>query len=321
MNVGAFDAEDAAAVRAGRATFDAAAAKACIDGWSQIPCSDKSVIIWPPTACSRVLVGRVALGGACYGTRDCAGGRCDATTACPGVCVAAPVPGDACSGVFCDGASRLLCVAGRCATEGGVGAACDDRLDCEQGLACLSSACATAMEAGGACSRNDDCAEGLYCLLPGSGGGGGGGVCTPQVARGGTCREDQAHVGALGQCALGLGCAGSVYDAVSGRITPGTCEPAVDAGGACSAVATWNGCLPHLACVGGVCVVPPTSGPCGSDPAARCTSGEAYCDATTQQCLPTKAAGAACASGAECQSEQCLANACAPLRAPNCLEP
>lgn len=305
------------AVKAGRVKYDATKAQACIDFYTALSCEDlaRGLTNGIPNPCKAAITGTVPGGGACYDSIDCAAGTCSRmNNACPGKCVDyAAANGDCTMGGSCDGGAGYRCIAGRCAMPGGAGAVCGTAADCTAGLACIGGKCATPGGLRAPCKTREDCAAGLYCE-PGTMVGQS--MCATQVAAGGACGSDLKAFSVIStQCAGTLVCAGAQVGAMA-QVTPGRCAPPSELGGPCTEIPQGAngiaGCLLGLACSGGKCVVPPTTGPCLVDAYAPCKVGAAYCDKNSKTCQPLKADGAACTGAGECQSRNCDNMVCAP---------
>jgi hypothetical protein len=167
------------------------------------------------------------------------------------------------------------------------GASCESDDDCVSGLECYSGRCAALPGAGQPCLDGSTCAGDLYC--------GSDELCHAPQGAGGPCPEGSEACGddlycdlRSNTCARYLGsgescrhanavCVDGLYCAVAA----GTCEP-----------------LPG---VGGDCVE--SSGECADD---------LFCDAASATCRAPQADGAACTEDAECRSDNCDGDTCAP---------
>lgn len=264
---------DAILLDPARVGLDCAALADCTSGLGIAACRGPGSQVG---ACYRVLVGRVAAGGACTDDLHCAGGGwCDARPGCEGVC--RPPLAD---GAPCDYAGR--CAPGStcatvCTPRGGLGAPCapagNDPL-CAPGLFCIAFACAAPRPVGAPCALGDTCAAGSYCEgieCDGNQGQCAGmtGACTASREGGAACVDDL-------QCASGH-CIGQFKD----QAQPGTCGPPS-----------------------------PIGGPCTPDRVDCQLTLE--CDAATRACIPWVDPGGACAlggpwcaAGTWCASEGC----------------
>lgn len=92
--------------------------------------------------------------------------------------------------------------------------------------------------------------------------------------------------GTTSTCSPGLTCKGLAAD---GGL--GVCAIPLDIGGPCTQGAESTGCAAGLICQCGTCELPPSHGPCAS---GSCEFGVAYCDTSSNTCLPVKQVGAAC---------------------------
>lgn len=190
--------------------FDRDAAQRCITALEQPPdCSGATV-----PECDRVYVGMLAPGDACSVDAECtapegATANCDGTCtiqsrgtagqACSASCESFAGSGWVCSGgglddieeVQCWRDDGLVCSEGTCTALGGPGDECSFDDECRDDAYCDGAACQARVEAGAACAQSGECATGTYCAE----------VCTPQLAEGEACSEDE-------QC-LGQNCAGT----------------------------------------------------------------------------------------------------------------
>jgi hypothetical protein len=227
-----------------------------------------------------------SIGSPCYNDTDCPGATCAFTDPCPGKCVPYLTEGEMC-GWLSDGSGPT----GGCAP----GFYCDPRA-----LACLADPLPDAgsyVDAGAFCSIfGPSCNPGLFCMgiFPDNG------VCSPIVGEGGPCPPGDAANG----CDQGLICKGFGFEPDGG-----TCLPPMDAGGPCLVGADGDGssgCLWGLVCLGGICQVPPSSGPCLPPPEVfECDLATSFCDSSTNSCVPKLAQGGACTGDLECASSLC----------------
>ncbi len=216
---------------AGRLAFDSKLAQRCLMLDDARGCSADAHRAYE-AECGSVFVGRVAVGGACMESGECAGGGdCEVTASgTAGNCLAALAVGQRCDpeadhcghSAACDPIS-MLCAADGAATLGALGDACQVDL-----------------------FGDTDCALGLYCddsLTTPS--------CATPLAAGADCAT-------LFACADSLSCAGLTIDASSGAVTSdGKCSPFADVGGACDASADVSGCPFDMRCEAGACVAGP----------------------------------------------------------------
>lgn len=216
----------------------------------------------------RAVEGRVALGGACTSSDDCAG---DAfcTDACGGVCTARVALGAACT-------SDDECT--------GVDVKCNYESE-----TCMAVTRIANVAEGGACDEQHTadkvtisrCASGLACYAE---------VCTAIVAKGGTCDDDHTP------CELGTICMPETEDAASGTCVP---QPfTVGAGQACDALGTFVSSArfcniaENLGCFDGTCLLL-GDGSVGSRclnldlAGGECDDGNA-CDEATNTCQPVE---------------------------------
>lgn len=272
-------------IERGTLTYDASAARACIDQSRALGCD--AFIAPAPEVCSRVFIGTVEDGGDCSVNDECAG--------------------DA----YCD---SPLCPdqAGVCTPTGGTGDACAADAECTVGLACEDQVCRVpASTSGGECGGD----SGLECPLDEFCSGDSPeerGTCVPwdsirTQAEGDACDPENDEL-----CEQGLACAiTAVIPAVTWE-----CRARVGAGEACS-VAVPNMCpdthycdTPAMA-FEGTCEELPSDG----EPCATTVFGEAcapghVCDPTTTECVQPQDNGAACDSAAGCFSGNCEGGTC-----------
>jgi hypothetical protein len=154
-----------AAVDAGKVTFDATKAQACLAGIASWSC-DRTVVFanrWTPPECSEIFGGTVADGGACGLSRECVSNVCT-VPACPmgccqGTCATgtpSPPPGrvgDACPNgqcyaSYCDPTSM------KCVALLPAGATCTTTSQCDMGLTCAGTCVSDGAALGGPCTPN-----------------------------------------------------------------------------------------------------------------------------------------------------------------------
>lgn len=301
--------------------FDAMATAPCLAAWRDAACET----VVDAAVCDDAAPGVVAAGSGCHADVDCEGDLfCDRSSTCPGVCAArvaldaavkegqqcvregyardgtcqarvavgascaAPTPDAqprACAlGAFCNGES--LCQA---EVRGAVGDDCREGLPpCARGLAC-GLECLPARGLGAACDRWDSpCQEDLSCVE---------GTCVAPGLTGAKCDPFDAK------------CADTHFCKQEPGSFDGACQPRAALGGACS----WRdffGCRDGLYCEdpddGGVCVPKKVEG-------ASCVN-ESECPqfttCTNSVCTRLGAGGAACESGHQCLSGNCLGDRC-----------
>jgi hypothetical protein len=171
----------ASALARGRATFDATAARRCVDMLHAQPMTqsreDDTFFLHAP--CDRVLVGTQAEGGPCRFSVECGDGLACVgyRSGTDGVCKKPPRAGETCSiqayatilngpaaalhhapcahGAWCDGAV--------CQPRAGTGKSCKFDEACAEGLACARGRCAPRASRGRACAASADCMFGLWC--------------------------------------------------------------------------------------------------------------------------------------------------------------
>lgn len=264
-------ASSVASVKAGKATYDAAAARACLDAIAG-QCELMVVIQGrlQPEPCTRIFTGEVADGERCVADAECMAGS---------FCGMLPIRG-------CDG----TCTRG--------GTMCNNDTHCNAGQVCdqvhrtdLSAGTCAAPVAGGEsepCGTNLSCSAGLYCKYNNNGPS----TCARFVQMNDACDNDR--------CAEGLLCAG----ADDGSSTP-HCLPPAGKGEPCQGSEQCGAVVSTLVCdpTTQKCVDAPTTGPCFG---ARliCNPLTSYCNVVgpaSYMCTPYQALGSSCTpSGDPC---------------------
>lgn len=278
-------AQYADAVAAGRMTYDASKARACLDEIAARTCS--TLYLRETATCRAAIDGTVELGGSCSLDGECQGvAYCKSESrTCPGACTALGAAGDTCEDDD-ECSDGLICSeAGTCATPGAVGATC--------GLAGMT-----------------DCSAGLVCA-----------GADEQSATPGNCAKPSLTA-ALGEacsigstwtlCASGLSCA--VKETTPALAFECVTTGSYAAGGPCK-IAVPDACPAGQLCdvtgtgVDGTCKVAPAAGePCASSPITECADG-LTCVAGT--CVAKATNGVACTADEACYSKRCVAGLCA----------
>lgn len=290
-----FDADLPKAVAAGRATFDAKSAQTCLDALNARSCDESQPDI---VACQQAVKGALAVGASCNWLYECAQGLCtsDVGATCPAKCGPVSGLGQPCDPP-CDARLGLRCIDNACSLPHKADEKCASDTDCASGLWCDGfGKCAARAFAQAACDGDNECTTGLWCDRSPEGG-----LCRAQVRSAQACTASSAEA-ILHACVDGDVCRGFTF-AKTGA-TPGICAPTGEVGSSCIESAQVTGCGNGLVCKGGACAEKPTSGPCSA--VDDCKDGVAFCDG--MQCQLLKAAGAACATGAECASHDCDAS-------------
>lgn len=294
-----FDASDISnledSIAAGRTRFDASLAATCLR--MTPPSTDCEWLPGPgpedDSACSRVLVGTVALGEDCYAHHECgAGAYCQPNdSACPGVCTTKkPV------GATCEDNHECLITAGFAGCDNGICVMHAIRRDALLGEDC------------GVLPNGDFvlCASNLACdALPTRAG-----FCRVPIAIGQPCAPEAPCEG----LALCHEQRGVCQDAELATENGQSCDSETSRSIVCDPLA-------DLVCVNGACAAQAPgilNGPCTHDDTGRfgCSSG-LYCDLTSDLCLPLKSAGDPCVFDHECEVEcdepsgVCVSEACA----------
>ena len=240
-------------VAAGRTSYDAATALACLEARLVLTCdvTDKAWLRGPP-ACRDVFAGTVPDGGACFVSSECVSDECTA----PGC--------------------GMACCAGTCAPTvavGDIGQACGNGR-CVDAAYCNGGTCTAFVAAGGMCSAPFYCASGLDCVA---------GTCQDLPDRGQSCPMGLC-AGAGDHCdvdtrtcvplaSLGRPCATSAGCQQPLRCGSGTCREPAALGQVCSAVIE---CVPGAYCgPGNICATPRADGEACADD-GECSSD--YCD-------------------------------------------
>jgi len=250
-----------AGIANGTIKYSSGKAGDCVDELSGESCEFTG--LHNPSACSDILSGTVATGGACTIDEQCANhGECAPTD-------------DSCN-------PSTACCAGTCAggtTESALGGPCDDEMHtCAATAYCKTAetgpgTCTALVTAeGGACDELAACVNPLYCNL--------------NFQTGvGACKKPAASNAACSRMDL-LPCAdGRDYC----NATSLTCVRRVAVGAACSAMAP---CVNYASCVTGTCQADiPLGGTCNPQSGADC-AGDLDCVGTTCQ---VPAAGPVCA--------------------------
>ena len=141
----------AAAVSAGKATYDPAVAKTCLDSFANRTCNFTGTHSDPNDPCNHIFTGKVGVGGACFEPDECmGGGQCQYPSGCD---------------------PQTMCCAGSCQAvpqQGGANAPCTSSQECMAGLYCRNTTnpgmCVPVItQAGQACDSFDSCANPMAC--------------------------------------------------------------------------------------------------------------------------------------------------------------
>ncbi len=311
-----------ALVGAGKMTYDAEAAAACV---ATIKQSCAQALAADTTAtCVQMFTGTAPDAVACAVNAECKSGFCKldySKPACAGQCAQPSKLDGFC--VFDDGCAKgLACILGKCgpASGGKLGDPCSDTT-CGAGLYCEqtgegTSECMAKVGKDQACTLPSQCEKGLHCGLdPISFAG----VCTPPADVGQACKPDAgAESFGPGQgtaCVTGSVCSFSAADKAS-------CLPVVASGQPCSHPFQCDKL--DLTCVGwtpggkGVCGAYPKQGETCIPPggiAGKYQSCQDYLPCVGDQpvCTALPGEGGACsgqcASGFSCVEGMCMAPA------------
>ncbi len=326
-------------VAAGRVSFAAGAASACLGEIKALDCGSLAASRGVPSDCARVFQGTVPVGGDCFpialpGAQECvAGSHCVADSHCPGVCQPDGTLGESCdpsighcaAGLTCNytDIGQAICVAAP--PEVSVGSPCAGSDDCESAgalLVCEGPAgpidgVSSAPPAGsgtcqkpaahGPCNTKDECStNNCVAAVPGTTTG----VCMPGKVVGDTCIPGAGqcgrgtYCGAAGKCVelpvVGQSCAGNAGEGTA--CINGYCSPLTNT---CAAFLTTGTACHGQANLGQLC-----------NPADTCSQSWGIC-------LPACAPGGKCGGPGQicCANEICASGftcslgACAPAAA------
>ncbi len=318
LSCGAFVDPAARSVAAGRATFDAAGAEACVASLRGDACPGEQwrslLFACEPT---RFFSGAVGPGDPCGSGAECDDtGYCSILTGnCEGVCLSYGLEGDCCappcgSAPCAPGLSCAPDASGNRSCQRPGEGACASRLDCAAGEACVIEAgagsCAPLPAEGEPCTVGTDppfCLPPFACDAPNAEGAAG--TCAARKAAGEPCQASWS-------CEPGLVCAG--IDAASGQ---GTCAAPRAVGEPCAPLpqgALWpaDDCVPTAQCDPETltCAGPPGLGePCrtaGGD-AGSTGCAEGFCrtaaGSTEGTCTPLLGEGESCATAQQACGE------------------
>jgi hypothetical protein len=194
------------AVLHNRATFDADAAKHCIQMLKDTPLARTSQndTLFGHYPCNAVLLGQQPEGQPCRFSVECKEGlACEGyAIGVDGVCKKPPKVGETCiiqrfgnilnvaaatphhpacvAGAWCDGS--------KCQPRIAAGKPCTSPDGCASGLSCVLGKCSRLGAEGAACATSTECAFGSYCDHTVEGGGG---ACTPSHGAGAACTAQE----------------------------------------------------------------------------------------------------------------------------------
>lgn len=164
------------AVAAGRTTYDASQASACLSYLHGLSCVAFASRDEADNACKHALQGKVDPGSQCYDDVECkAGSFCKkGAVSCPGVCKLYASGGASCSDASGDRClSGYSCVGGTCTQDVGSAATCStgaNAAHCGPGLYCkyanpndLTGTCAAQLTSGTCKNLYGDCADKYAC--------------------------------------------------------------------------------------------------------------------------------------------------------------
>lgn len=273
----------AAAVAAGRMTYDRAAGEACLVAYLRADtCDDPE---WSVPACQAAVSAATLPGGECLGHSDClAPSTCySADGSCPGRCTSFAARGAACGGavgcapgLFCDGSST-------CQPRKVSGEACSGG-DCLENLSCDAGSCSYVASLGEACGALPcDPTQGTYCD----------GTCRLKPVQGEPCGPGQL-------CATGHYCSALDANCYLLPTAPVALGQPCAAPAFCAADAWCDATVPTPICKTRLGV----GSPCLSDEAClRPASCDRSGAPTEWRCVAPRVAGSACdLAGQACQS-------------------
>lgn len=254
----------------------------------------------PSSAC------RIALHGTAQKSQPCTQGLC-ATTVCLssaglcGSCADATADGGTCSGdATCDPA--FVCAGGVCKAVGSVkaGGPCSHDYDCAAGSACVAKTCAARLAEGSPCKiGSKPCKAGLVCRADKPDGAPN---CQAPAKQGQACFQVKLTKNADNECDTGLRCSFE-GDLSKVSVPQGTCLPLAKFGDACKSVFQ---CGPYAVCQGGKCKPFPAAGEaCASEPNLQsepiCGDG-LVCNTGTGKCKAGGKSGEYCTDSGGCQT-------------------
>lgn len=119
----------------GKLTYDPAKAKSCLDGYAALTC--EGLTNPAPSGCDEIFGGKGTAGSACTINAECVPGTfCRAANACPGVCANKIAEGGDCRQTD-ECAAGLKCSSLKCSPVVALGAACDEKRECLADALCL----------------------------------------------------------------------------------------------------------------------------------------------------------------------------------------
>lgn len=276
-------------ISAGTVVYHPEKGQACLDALASIGCEDVAIRL--PEVCEEAIEGKIARGGECNGSEECAGGDfcAFAASVCPGTCSAPLAAGEECS-------EDDECAAG---------------LTCQSGAPASPQTCRAPADIGEACGAADDprCITFAACVGEDTG-----------ANKSGTCKliKDIATVGVGNACKPleeelcqeGLSC---VIETTMPSLTY-VCATEAQSGGACK-VGFPDPCPDGEFCdanlgAEGTCHKLPTEGQscAGGEGGGECAPG-LVCDGTNT-CRAMRSIGGACVEDAICYSGTCTDGKC-----------
>jgi hypothetical protein len=159
--------EKKSAIEAGRLAYHPDLAGACYEKLGAVTCAEfRGEIDQPPVIaeCTTMFEGKVALGGQCAASAECAGtdalcsGADAGATEPTGTCVKKPSEGESCINVAC--AEGYVCESSTCNKLKGDGAPCEGPQQCASGFCNQIQVCMAKKANGEACDSNAMCVSG-----------------------------------------------------------------------------------------------------------------------------------------------------------------
>ena len=263
------------AVAAGRATYDASGAGACLSFIETASCDVLESFMngaYPQAACAAAIAGKLADGDSCYSHESCASGVCIfSPNACPSTCVTLTPSGSPCQpGVPCAAGSfcNILLATPACTPLSQLDGPCMNDAWCGPGLFCefisLQSNGCRARATSGSCTSDNQCAIGYRCSNAST--------CVAWRAAGESCTQGENACGPGLWCGAGGTCVDGPKPSEACGTVNGEDRPCI--GGWCSSSGTAYVCAAWLA-PGGTCSLASQCSPtdvCDTAGTAKCTT-------------------------------------------------
>jgi hypothetical protein len=284
-----------AAVTRGTTSYDATAARSCLDAYAYVACdysNEQDLLV----KCAGAWPGNVAVGGSCVSNVECASSListyCVSDGTCPGQCQARRQSGQTCRsdhdeqcqtnlrcGSTNDVCVPMLKVGDTCVNEDDTSGACGGFSKCQQDSASTQYHCAyrVGVTERQVCASSVECVTGLICMTTGETSDASPSVvhrCQNRLSSGATCRP-----------ALGNPCPDGQY-----------CSIATSGG----TTASTGQCVTQIA------------------PGIQCPNTNAYecqnngrCSSTSHACVLQQRVGGPCETSGDCFSYVCTNSVCA----------